>query len=113
MLVIGGTPITEKGTRMVEDAFELEPCLDLQSYESLKNALHQKDLEKIKKVLKSLSSQDINLVGSRGYVYRTKRLAELIDEVVAKNNFLPSAIFPRTMGLRKTITEIHNSKSGE
>lgn len=105
MLLLGGSQIHGSGNRLFEDASELEVCLDKDINNSLLSAIASEDRYTIVEVLTKLGEQDINLLGSRGYVYSTCKLAkELIDERAEfKTN-----VFPRTAGLRQAIINSFN-----
>lgn len=110
MFVIGGTP-EQNSNRMVEDAFELDPCLDVSYYDRLTHAILAKDALKIKIALQVMADKNINIVGSRGYVYQTQKLVKMIEQyVVEKPIYNLYNVFPRTMGLRRAIHDSITSK---
>ncbi len=114
MLVFGGTP-EPNSNRMKEDAFELQPCLLQSCYDLLQNAIKVKNISAIHDTLVVLSNRNINIVGSRGYVYQTKKLAEILlhtkQVVPVKLPIGSYNVFPRTMGLRKAIYDSIESKN--
>jgi hypothetical protein len=103
MLVIGGSFHVSNGNRALEDAVELVPV----SLERIRLFTQQvkvaKDLFDLRDAVSRLAEDDINIVGSRGYVYSSKLLARLIpsDGLRWEPNLLP-----RTVGLRAKYLEL-------
>ena len=104
MLVIGGT-LAGFSNRMREDAYELKPCLNKTLNCEFQDAIDSENLDNIHECLEHLHNQDVHIVGSRGYVYHSGRLRELL-EFTEGGAFIDLRLFPRTAGLRKSIETV-------
>lgn len=104
-LVYGGTYSDGSYNRAKELAHELEPVTTV----TLTKLVEECDtLQDIKWLFLTLEQKNINIVGSRGYVYGSAKLgaalSELEDSPVAF--MFNSNVFPRTGGLRQKIIDI-------
>lgn len=103
MLVIGGTFQNYTGNRAAEDAVNL-PHTSVEAHRLFTTEVaNAKCLDELRDVLIRLSSENKNIVGSRGYVYSSKKLARLItcEGLRQEPNLLP-----RTGGLRNKYLEL-------
>lgn len=103
MLVIGGTFHVNTGNRADEDAIQL-PHTSVERHRLFTTEVAQaKDLFDLRDVLSRLAADDLNIIGSRGFVYSSKKLARLItcDGLRQEPNLLP-----RTGGLRNKYLEL-------
>lgn len=103
MLVIGGTFHFNTGNRADEDAIQL-PHTSVEAHRLFTTSVAQAhDLFDLRDVLSRLAADNLNIVGSRGYVYSSKKLARLIlcDGLRQEPNLLP-----RTGGLRSKYLEL-------
>ena len=102
MLVYGGTFHAGEGNRADEDAQDLPPC-DLNAIRVFEDGLNRcTTLKELRLVLEYLASENMNIVGSRGYVYSSKLLSNLVERV----HLMDSNLFPRTSGLRSKFIEL-------
>lgn len=104
MLVYGGTFTPEGVNRAKEDAINLKPC-DLNALRVFEQGVAQAtDVKGLVLVLNYLAENNMNIVGSRGFVYSSRKLSdELLDE---QPTHLNVAILPRTGGLRAKFIEL-------
>lgn len=103
MLVIGGTFEPKGGNRANEDAVALRQVGPERARLFSYSITHAKDLYELRDVLCELATSNINIVGSRGYVYSSKLLARLIPSEGLK--WQPN-LLPRTAGLRAKYLEL-------
>lgn len=103
MLVIGGTFEPKGGNRANEDAVALRQVGTERVRLFTHKITHSKDLYDLRDVLSELASDNINIVGSRGYVYSSKLLARLITTEGLK--WQPN-LLPRTCCLRAKYLEL-------
>lgn len=102
MLVYGGTFKAGEGNRAEEDAQDLIPC-DLNASRAFEEGLNRCTTRKqLRLVLEYLASENMNIVGSRGYVYSSKLLSNLVEELDIRE----ANLFPRTSGLRAKFMEV-------
>lgn len=102
MLVYGGTFHPMHGNRADEDAQDLQPC-DLNAIRVFEGGINRcTTLKELRLVLEYLASENMNIVGSRGFVYSSKLLSNLVERV----HVMDSALFPRTSGLRRTFIDL-------
>lgn len=102
MLVYGGTFHAGEGNSAKEDAQDLPPC-DLNAVRIFEDGLNRcTTLKELRLVLEYLASENMNIVGSRGYVYSSKLLSNLVERVHVRE----ATLFPRTSGLRRTFINL-------
>lgn len=96
MLVYGGTFHAGEGNRADEDAQDLPPC-DLNAIRVFEGGINRcTTLKELRLVLEYLASENMNIVGSGGYVYSSKLLSNLVESL----HVLDATLLPRTSGLR-------------
>lgn len=121
MIAIGGTPLNNSN-RMKESSEDLDHVTEISVFSQFKESL-KLGIPAIKKNLKDWKDLDYHLVGSRGYVYQSKKLIEVIegleravernshDGVFELTHLRGGNLLPRTFGLRKTVIN-HILKTG-
>lgn len=103
MLAIGGTFHENTGNRADEDAQDL-PHTGVEKHRLFTAEIAaSRDLFELRDVLLRLATDNVNIIGSRGYVYSSKKLARLIhcEGLRQEPNLLP-----RTGGLRSKYLEL-------
>lgn len=102
MLVYGGTFHAREWNTADEDAQDLPPC-DLNAIRVFEDGLNRcTTLKELRLVLEYLASENMNIVGSRGYVYSSKLLSNLVESL----HVLGATLLPRTSGLRSKFIEL-------
>lgn len=108
-LVWGGTP-DEDNYRMVEASWELNPVSDEVTkayYDQIQSKTCRKGLIA---VLKHMAENNINICGTRGYVYSSGGQAEQVENF----NYYYANALTRGMGIRQKMIEIwENEQDGE
>lgn len=105
MLVLGGTP-KFNSNRMAEDACSLTPCINPHIHLAIETAISSQSITQIHAELVILECNNVNIVGPRGIVYDSGKLAKnvkLFMKGTPSGLPIPFNTFPRTMGLRKAI----------
>lgn len=101
-LVWGGTP--DRGNyRMLEPSWELNPVSDEVTqayYEQIQAKTCRKGLIT---VLKHMAENNINISGTRGYVYSSEGQANIVENF---NPYFPNEL-TRGMGIRQKMVEIY------
>ena len=63
-------------------------------------------LEQISECLLRMDKVGLHLVGSRGYVYSSLRMAEIVMEVARSGSLLPLSLLTRAGNLRATVIKL-------
>lgn len=66
-------------------------------------------LEEVLQGLISMNALGVHIMGSRGYIYSSKVLSEILEETVDSGMTYSILCFPRTFGLRAKIRELLNN----
>lgn len=104
-LVWGGTP-DENNYRMVEASWELNPVSD-EVTQAYYNQIQAKTCRKgLIAVLKHMAENNINICGTRGYVYSSLGQAENVEHF----NYYYANALTRGMGIRQKMIEIWESE---
>lgn len=104
-LVWGGTP-DEDNYRMVESSWQLNPVSDEVTkayYDQIQAKTCRKGLIA---VLKHMAENNINICGTRGYVYSSYGQAEQVENF----NYYYANALTRGMGIRQKMIEIWESE---
>lgn len=56
----------------------------------------------------AMNSVGIHIMGSRGYIYSSKVLAEIVEQYLDNIRVAPVTCFPRTFGLRAKVLKLLN-----
>ena len=93
--------------RADEDAQDLPPC-DLNAVRTFEGGLNRcTTLKELRLVLEYLASENMNIVGSRGYVYSSKLLSNLVERL----HVLDATLLPRTSGLRGKFIDLSTTNN--
>lgn len=104
MLVYGGTYGMDGGNRAREDAQDLKPC-DLNALRAFEIGINQATtVKELSLVLDYLAENNMNIVGSRGYVYNAGNLGRIMR--TQGLDMLDVTMFPRTAGLRGKLIDL-------
>lgn len=69
-------------------------------------------LDDIRDTLISMSAVGVHIMGSRGHIYHSKVLSQIVQEYVDKVYITPTTCLPRTFGLRARVREFILSDEG-
>jgi len=121
-LVYGGTPDIH-GNRMIENilfcTLEFVPeCIEVEVEAKINSCESVKDLAE---VMKELDFHDINIVGTRGYIYQSKAMASSIDFIKGLSEDINIVwhwqsqvnLLTRTLGLRGKFINLMGGLTGE